>query len=93
MPQIPEGETVYVQGSAEKPYELKNVGGVLSCSCPAWRNQSTGIDRRTCKHLKKLSGEAAELARTGGATPTPRDRDKSAARAAADAKAAPVLLA
>ena len=60
------GEVKYVQGSGAKPYELKNTGGVLSCSCPAWRNQSAPIDRRTCKHLKGLLGEAAELVRVGG---------------------------
>jgi hypothetical protein len=27
------------------------VGGVYSCTCPAWRNQSTAIERRTCKHI------------------------------------------
>ena len=48
-----------MQGSGAKPYELKNTGGVYSCSCPAWRNQSLGIEKRTCKHLKKLRGEEA----------------------------------
>lgn len=61
-----EGEIRYVQGSAAAPYEVKNVGGVYSCSCPAWRNQSAKIDVRTCKHLKGLLGEASELARIGG---------------------------
>src|SRR5260370_19635617 len=57
------------QGSGSKPCELKNVGGVYSCTCPAWRNQSVGIERRTCKHLRKLRGDAAEEARIGGALP------------------------
>jgi len=39
MPEIPEGATVEIKGSAAKPYVLKNIGGVFSCSCPAWRNQ------------------------------------------------------
>jgi DNA ligase-1 len=55
-----------VQGSGAKPYVLKNIGGVYSCSCPAWRNQSAPPERRSCKHLKGLRGEAAELARVGG---------------------------
>ena len=63
---LEEGVTIYVQGSGSKPYELKNVGGVYSCSCPAWRNQSTAIEKRTCKHLRKLRGDAAEEARVGG---------------------------
>lgn len=65
MPDIRDGEVVYVQGSAKKPYELKNVGGVLSCNCMSWRNQSLPIERRTCKHLKKYLGETAELQRIG----------------------------
>jgi DNA ligase-1 len=58
-----------MQGSGAKPYVLKNVGGVYSCSCPAWRNQSVAIERRTCKHLRKLRGDAAEEARIGSALP------------------------
>jgi DNA ligase 1 len=69
MPEILEGEIVEVQGSASKPYQLKNIGGVYSCSCPAWRNQSLPIDRRTCKHLRGHRGEAAEAARLGSSPP------------------------
>ena len=65
MPDLADGETFLMQGSGAKPYELKNTGGVYSCSCPAWRNQGATIDRRTCKHLKGLRGEEAELARVG----------------------------
>ena len=65
MPDLRDGESVEMQGSGSKPYELKNVGGVYSCSCPAWRNQSAPIERRTCKHLRKLRGDAAEEARLG----------------------------
>lgn len=36
-----------------------------ACSCPAWRNRSLPIERRTCKHLRKLRGNAAEEARVG----------------------------
>jgi DNA ligase-1 len=69
MPDLKDGETVEMQGSGSKPYLLKNTGGVYSCSCPAWRNQSIAIEKRTCKHLRKLRGDAAEEARTGGALP------------------------
>src|SRR5262249_36389160 len=65
MPDLKDGESVEVQGSGSRPYVLKNVGGVYSCSCPAWRNQSLGIERRTCKHLRKLRGDAAEEVRIG----------------------------
>jgi DNA ligase-1 len=61
-----DGDTAEVQGSGSKPYQLKNSGGVKSCSCPAWRNQSVPIDKRTCKHLRKVCGDAAETARIGG---------------------------
>jgi DNA ligase-1 len=54
---------------ASRPYVLKNLAGVYSCSCPAWRNQSIGIERRTCKHLRMLRGDAAEEVRLGSALP------------------------
>jgi len=92
MPDLADGEMFLMQGSGAKPYELKNTGGVYSCTCPAWRNQSLGIEKRTCKHLKKLRGEAAEIERVGSAAAAPRTA-KSDKRAAAEAKAAPVLLA
>lgn len=77
MPTIADDETVEVQGSAKDPYILRNTGGVLSCTCPAWRNQSTAIERRTCKHLRKYCGEEAELERLGGELP---ERSASARR-------------
>ena len=65
MPDLRDGESVEIQGSARSPYVLKNVGGVYSCSCPAWRNQSLPIERRSCKHLRTLRTSAAEDARIG----------------------------
>lgn len=76
MADLRDGEVAHVQGSASKPYELKNTGGVYSCSCPAWRNQSVGIERRTCKHLRKLRGDAAENARLGS-LPAPAAKPES----------------
>ena len=70
MPDLADGESVEMKGSAAKPYVLKNTGGVYSCSCPAWRNQSLPIEQRTCKHLKKLRGAEVEAQRVG--TPPPR---------------------
>jgi DNA ligase-1 len=87
MPDLKDGESVEMQGSGSRPYVLKNVGGVYSCSCPAWRNQSVGIERRTCKHLRKLRGDAAEEARIGNALPA---RPKEAKD---PAQAPPLLLA
>lgn len=69
MPDIADGETVEFKGSAAQPYLLKNVGGVYSCTCPAWRNQSVAIEQRTCKHLRKYRGEEAEKERLGSALP------------------------
>jgi DNA ligase-1 len=66
MADLRDGESVEMAGSASRPYVLKNVGGVYSCSCPAWRHQSLPIERRTCKHLRRLRGEASEADRTGG---------------------------
>jgi DNA ligase-1 len=76
-----------MQGSGSKPYLLKNVGGVYSCSCPAWRNQSIAIEKRTCKHLRKLRGDEAEQARIGSAMGVPAKESPE------KAKAPPLLLA
>ena len=54
MSDLQDGDSIEMQGSGAKPYVLKNTGGVYSCSCPAWRNQSVAIEKRTCKHLRKL---------------------------------------
>ena len=84
---IADGEIVLVKGSGAKPYQLKNIGGVYSCSCPAWRNQSVPIERRSCKHLVKVRGHEAEQARIG-------DPNLAApSRSGADADKPPVLLA
>ena len=88
MPDLADGETAEMKGSGSKPYLLKNSGGVYSCTCPAWRNQSTPIERRTCKHLRKLRGDAAEEARLGGALP-----QRPAAAEGDEAAGPPVLLA
>ena len=88
MPDLKDGESTFIQGSGSKPYELKNMGGVYSCTCPAWRNQSTGIERRTCKHLRKLRGEEAEEKRIGSALP-----QKPATESGAKETAPPLLLA
>ncbi|MEZ6129875.1 MAG: DNA ligase [Planctomycetaceae bacterium] len=87
MPEIEDGETAEVKGSAAKPYVLKNTGGVYSCSCPAWRNQSTPIERRTCKHLRRYRGDKAEEDRIGGELP------QRAAKSADSKQTPPLLLA
>ncbi|PWU10049.1 MAG: DNA ligase [Verrucomicrobia bacterium] len=92
MPDLDDGQTVEMQGSGAKPYILKNTGGVYSCSCPAWRNQSIAIEKRTCKHLRKLRGEAAEEARIGGALPQ-RPAKASAEGDGEDGAGPPLLLA
>src|SRR5687767_4221168 len=86
MPDLLDGEAIKIQGSASKPYEVKNLAGLYSCSCPAWRNQSLPIDRRTCKHLRSLRGDDAEAQRVG-ALSTPMLPPKAAV------KAPPLLLA
>src|SRR5262245_4255667 len=80
MPDLKDGESIEMQGSGSKPYVLKNVGGVYSCSCPAWRNQSLAIERRTDHHLRKRRGEEAENERVGAGAPpaarTPKAEDE-----------------
>lgn len=90
MPDLQEGESIEVQGSGSRPYVLKNVGGVYSCTCPAWRNQSQPIERRTCKHLRKLRGDAAEATRLGDALSSPPPRQAGEGE---DRQGPPVLLA
>lgn len=102
MPDIEDGESVAIQGSAKDPYILKNTGGVYSCTCPAWRNQSTAIERRTCKHLRNYRGDEAESERLGGEIPTrvakpravtPRTATTGSATASAASGEPPILLA
>ncbi|MFO0841102.1 MAG: DNA ligase [Gemmataceae bacterium] len=69
MPDLADGESIEMKGSGSKPYVIKNVGGLYSCTCPAWRNQSLPIERRTCKHIRKLRGDPAEEARLGSPPP------------------------
>src|SRR2546428_12280154 len=92
MPDLQDGEATEMQGSGAKPYVLKNTGGVYSCSCPAWRNQSIAIEKRTCKHLRKLRGDAAEEARIGGALPQRPSKAKGEGEGE-EASGPPLLLA
>lgn len=61
---LADGAETQVKGSGSAVYTLKNSGGVYSCTCPAWRNQSLGLIR-TCKHLRALRGDEAEIQRLG----------------------------
>lgn len=92
MVDLADGAKAEMQGSGSKPYVLKNTGGVYSCTCPAWMNQSHPIERRTCKHLKKLRGEAAEALRVGDDAPPPRAKPEGGDEEASD-EAPPLLLA
>jgi DNA ligase-1 len=91
MADIKDGDGVEVKGTAVKPYVLRNNGGIYSCSCPAWRNQSAPIEKRTCKHLKKFRGDAAEVARIGSAEQ--HSVPKSVSKAANAERDVQVLLA
>ncbi len=96
MPDLADGQTAEIQGSASKPYLLKNTGGVYSCSCPAWRNQSIAIEQRTCKHLRKYRGDAAETERIGSALPQKPVRKAASSSDGEDEAAGtepPILLA
>ena len=61
---LDDGDEVEVQGSSST-YTLSRQGSVYMCTCPAWKNQSATIDRRTCKHLRAYLGDVAETARLG----------------------------
>lgn len=103
MPDIEDGDSVEIQGSAKDPYILKNTGGVYSCTCPAWLHQSVAVEQRTCKHLRKYRGEEAETERLGtlperGVTPrrvrsTSEASEDSGSDDADDSKAPALLLA
>lgn len=94
MPDLNDGESVEMKGSGAKPYVLKNVGGLYSCSCPAWRNQSVAIERRSCKHLRKLRGDAAEDLRIGqDATSAPSVKKAESGEEEEGREAPPLLLA
>lgn len=90
---LADGESTTMQGSGAQPYVLRNTGGVYSCSCPAWRNQGAPIERRTCKHLRKLRGDAAETARVGTAAPAARAPRITGGSSAAAAPASGVTVA
>jgi DNA ligase 1 len=90
MPDLQDGEQTEMKGSGALPYVLKNTGGVYSCTCPAWRNQSDAIERRTCKHLRRLRGDAAEEERLGGVLP---QRPVKAAGEGDESAGPPLLLA
>jgi DNA ligase 1 len=93
MADLADGETTQMKGSGASPYVLRNTGGVYSCTCPAWRNQSIAIERRTCKHLKKLRGETEELARVGAPAPLPKKAPVDGAEEEEEGKGPPLLLA
>jgi DNA ligase 1 len=66
MPESPplrDGETRLIRSESGSQYEVKNVGGAYSCSCPGWRNQSRHPQYRTCKHLVDFRGARDEAQR------------------------------
>lgn len=84
------GETTEIQGSGSKPYIIKNVDGrIWSCTCPSWKNSGGPVDRKSCKHLRQLLGEAAEAARIGAAVTQANTTTAVATPASPNAPAAP----
>lgn len=87
------GESTDIKGSGVKPYVIKNVDGMIwSCTCPAWKNSGGALNKKSCKHIRKVHGEAAELARIGGTaspSPSPSPRVAAAQAAPVAAQAAP----
>lgn len=102
MADLEDGETAQVRGSSGSMYELRNVGGAYSCSCPAWRNQNHPAHQRTCKHLIAFRGQAVEkerLEKAGAVAAAARTSAPAATRvkapgtATATAVVPPLLLA
>jgi len=89
---LEDGDQVEVEGSSST-YTLSRNGSVYMCSCPAWKNQSLGIDLRTCKHLRAYLGDEAEAKRTGGAIPSRAASVASGSGATKKETAPPILLA
>lgn len=61
-----EGDVVEIQGSGKNPYKVRKIGGVVDCSCPAWRNLGGPIDVRVCKHIKANIDPACLLPQAQG---------------------------
>ena len=78
MNAIAENQEVSVRSPSGSAYTLKNAGGVMSCSCLAWRNQNRHPNFRTCKHLISYLGAREEALRilAGGREGMPSTVDK-----------------
>jgi predicted DNA-binding WGR domain protein len=63
MADLEDGEVFGLQGSAARPYELENTGGVYSCSCPALgaagqtKTRTFGSDATAAQEAAKLVSE------------------------------------
>ena len=62
-PLLRDGASFLLQSASGSTYSLKNVGGVYSCSCASWRNQSRDPNYRSCKHLVQYRGAQDEALR------------------------------
>ncbi|MFO0722540.1 MAG: DNA ligase [Myxococcota bacterium] len=85
--ELEEHESIEIRGSSGW-YHIKRLGGVYSCSCPAWLHQGLPVELRSCKHLVAVFGEEHEKKRTGG---VPARAVK--AKSNPEGKAPPLLLA
>lgn len=63
-------QTHMVMGDSGRTYLLARNGDVYSCGCPSWVHQTAPSERRTCKHLKRYLGEAAEEKRIAQPQPS-----------------------
>jgi len=79
-------ESVEILGSSGTYYRIKHVGGVYTCTCPAWLHQGAPVNVRSCKHIRLIRGEEAEVQRTGA-------RARPVAPSGAKDTAPPLLLA
>lgn len=74
MANLTEGQSIQVKGSGSSLYTIKYTGGVYSCSCPAWRNQSLPPNVRSCKHMVRegFSNTTPIVPQPSPVAPTPQ---------------------
>lgn len=88
-----EGDTTFVQGSGKNPYKIRKIGGVVDCSCPAWRNMGGNIDTRICKHIKANIDPTCLLPQAVNSTPNVTTTTSSVKTPGKKTTAPPCLLA
>lgn len=71
LAQLESGQTVEVAGNGSSKYKLRKFNGGYSCSCLGFVThiKRNGIQANSCKHLKEIRGEQAEVERCQSSRP------------------------